>query len=49
MGNNNSGQMTLSGTNQRYNNANDGKVAKGKIKYHPPCTGTKVTPNRRTS
>ena len=32
MGNNNSGQMSLSGTNQRYNNANGGKVAQGKIK-----------------
>src|SRR5882757_3634086 len=30
--NNNCGQMSLSGTNQRYNNANGGKVAQGKIK-----------------
>ena len=49
MGKNNSGQMSLSGTNQRYNNAKGGKVDKGKIKYIPQCTGTKVTPNRGTS
>jgi len=49
MGKNNSGQMSLSGTNQRYNKVNGGKVAQGKIKCNPQCTGTKVTPNRRTS
>ena len=41
--------MSLSGTNQPYNNAKGGKVAKGKIKCNPQRTGTKVIPNRRTS
>ena len=41
--------MSLSGTNQRYNNAKGGKVDKGRIKCDPLCTGTKVIPNRRTS
>jgi hypothetical protein len=49
MDNNNCGQMSLSDTNQRYNNANRGIVDKGKIKCIPHCIGTKVTPNRGTS
>lgn len=36
--------MSLSGIDQRYNNAKGGKVDKGKIKCIPQCTGTKVIP-----
>jgi len=36
MDNNNCGQMSLPGMNQRYNNANRGIVDKGKIKCVPP-------------
>jgi hypothetical protein len=35
MDNNNCGQMSLSDTNQRYNNANRGIVDKGRINYVP--------------
>jgi hypothetical protein len=49
MGKNKKWTISLSGMNQRYNNAKGGKVDKGKIKCHPRCTGTKVIPNRRTS
>ena len=35
MDNNNGGQMSLSDTNQRYNNANRGIVDKGRINYVP--------------
>jgi len=35
MDKNKSGQMSLSGTNQRYNNANRGIVDQGKIKCDP--------------
>jgi hypothetical protein len=41
--------MSLSGTNQPYNNAKGGNVDQGKIKCIPQCTGTKVTRNRRSS
>jgi hypothetical protein len=49
MGKNWSGQMSLSGTDQRYNNAKGGKVDKGKIIRIPRCTGTKVNCKTGTS
>jgi len=49
MGKNNKWTISLSGMNQRYNNAKGGKVDKGKINCIPQCTGTKVIPNCGTS
>jgi hypothetical protein len=41
--------MSLSGMNQRYNNANRGIVDQGKIKCVPLCTSTKVISKTGTS
>jgi hypothetical protein len=41
--------MSLSGLDQRYNNAKGGNVDKGKINCIPRCTGTKVISNSGTS
>jgi hypothetical protein len=49
MGINKKWTILLLGMNQRYNNAKGGKVDKGKIKFIPQCTGTKVIPNCGTS